>query len=194
MQVRYIPQGSTKIANKSGSAVAYAYTTKAGRLCAIGYIGKSNKPTMHYGYLTQAQRFASITEFLRGAETDANAKLARKAEKKAMLAKPHTLKVGDVLRSSWGYEQTNIDYYEVTALVGVRMVEIREIGCMREETGFLQGVSAPTKGAYIGEVMRKKVDQWNGVSISSFQHATKIEAKNIGGVEVFDASGWTAYA
>ena len=29
------------------------------------------------------------------------------------------LKVGDVLRSSWGYDQTNVDYYEVVELVGL---------------------------------------------------------------------------
>ena len=41
-------------------------------------------------------------------------------------AAPHDLKVGDILYSSWGYDQTNIDFYQVTA-VGVHSVKIREI-------------------------------------------------------------------
>ena len=34
------------------------------------------------------------------------------------------LKVGDYLESSWGYDQTNVDFYKVVALVGKTMVSI----------------------------------------------------------------------
>lgn len=37
-------------------------------------------------------------------------------------------KVGDILCSSWGYDQTNVNYYQVTKVIG-KMVEVREIGC-----------------------------------------------------------------
>lgn len=35
-------------------------------------------------------------------------------------------KVGDVIYNSWGYEQTNIEFYQVTK-VGVKSIEIKEI-------------------------------------------------------------------
>ena len=34
--------------------------------------------------------------------------------------KPHTLKVGDVLYCSWGYDQTNVDYFKVSEVIGKR--------------------------------------------------------------------------
>jgi hypothetical protein len=193
MNPRYIPEGATTVANKSGSAVAYLYT-RNDKKCAIGYIGKSAKKALHFSYANDAKRMTSVSMFLRSAEAGLTEKLARKADKKAALAKPHGLKVGSVLRSSWGYDQTNIDFYEVTALVGVRMVEVREIGSQIENNGFMCGVSVPAKGQFVGKVLRKLVDQYDGVHISSCQYATKFEPKVVAGVEIFPVSSWTAYA
>jgi len=39
----------------------------------------------------------------------------------------HTFKEGDILVTSWGYDQTNVDFYQVTNVIG-KAVEIREIG------------------------------------------------------------------
>lgn len=37
--------------------------------------------------------------------------------------------VGDLFYVSWGYEQTNIDFYQVVALKGAHTAVLREIGC-----------------------------------------------------------------
>lgn len=39
----------------------------------------------------------------------------------------HGVKVGDLFSSSWGYEQTNVDFFQVVALVGARSVRVREV-------------------------------------------------------------------
>lgn len=39
----------------------------------------------------------------------------------------YCLVVGDVLFLSWGYEQINVDYYQVMWVVGYWLVEIRKI-------------------------------------------------------------------
>ena len=45
------------------------------------------------------------------------------------------VKVGDVFYSSWGYEQTNVDFFQVVALVGKKSVRIREVNLtMADET------------------------------------------------------------
>jgi hypothetical protein len=191
---RYIPEGANKISNKSGSAVAYTYTTKGGKLAAIGYIGKAAKPALNYIYGNSARRMASVAQFLAGAEASHNAKIQRAAEKREALANPHSLNVGDVMSCSWGYDQTNVDYFEVTRLVGKRSVELRKIACMSEDTEFMQGVSAPAKGHYIDEPMIKRVDERNAVRIYRFASAYKLEPKKIAGVEVFTPQRWTAYA
>ena len=37
--------------------------------------------------------------------------------------------VGDLFYASWGWEQTNIDYFQVVALKGAHTAVLREIGC-----------------------------------------------------------------
>lgn len=48
---------------------------------------------------------------------------AKKAEKKNKFG----VKVGDYFSISWGYEQTNVDFFQVIALVGETSVRIREV-------------------------------------------------------------------
>lgn len=68
----------------------------------------------------------------------------------------HTFKVGDILVSSWGYDQTNIDFYEVLK-VTKSTVSIRELQCDITVTGFMCGNSVPLLGEYSsGEVIVKR--------------------------------------
>ena len=46
-----------------------------------------------------------------------------KAEKKNVFG----VKVGDICSASWGYEQTNNDFFQVIALVGEKSVRVREV-------------------------------------------------------------------
>jgi hypothetical protein len=52
---------------------------------------------------------------------------ADKAARKAERSKPHNLKVGNILVSSWGYDQTNAGCYEVARVVSTKSVEIQKI-------------------------------------------------------------------
>lgn len=101
-------------------------------------------------------------------------------------------------RSSWGYDQTNIDYYEVTKLIGKTMVEIREIGAesVSDNGPAMTGSCVPRPGHYIGEPMRKTVSTYDGqsVRIASYASAYKIETQEVGGVKVYPVDHWTAYA
>jgi hypothetical protein len=65
-------------------------------------------------------------------------------------------KVGDLLSYSWGYEQTNVDFFEVVGLTA-KTVTLREVERRVTENGFMCGTSVPVPGAYRGEPMRKKV-------------------------------------
>lgn len=69
----------------------------------------------------------------------------------------NTVQVGSVFVNSWGYEQTNVDFYEVVAMTG-KTVTIREISQNRKQTGFLCGTCTPDKGNYTGEPMQKRLN------------------------------------
>lgn len=58
-----------------------------------------------------------------------------------------SLSVGQVLYSSWGYDQTNIDFYEVVkgAEEG-KFAVIRQLKQSTTETGFMSGHTSPATG------------------------------------------------
>ena len=68
----------------------------------------------------------------------------KKATSKAVKAEKvnkYGVKVGDVFTASWGYEQTNVDWFQVVELIGetsVRVVEVAPI-VMKREDGFMCG-------------------------------------------------------
>jgi len=53
-----------------------------------------------------------------------------------------TVKVGDIFVSSWGYDQTNIDFYKVLSVKNKTAV-LAEIGKTRNYTGALNGTCVP---------------------------------------------------
>lgn len=74
-----------------------------------------------YGYTTEDAARAAID----GAGEAEPAK-AEKTEPKQVVNK-FGVKVGDLFHSSWGYDQTNNDFFQVVALVGDSSVRVREV-------------------------------------------------------------------
>jgi hypothetical protein len=183
---RYVPPASTKITSKQTGAVVYVYTNNKGRLAAVAYAGKSQKPVWHFHFANEANRECRVREFFDN-QTAVKAHMQKRAdERKAKLAKPHKLQVGHILKSSWGYDQTNIDFYQVTALIGKRMVELRELHQCSNETGWAQGTCTPRADDFKGEAFRKMVgEDGTSVKIKSFAWANLWDAR---------PANWTAYA
>lgn len=70
------------------------------------------------------------------------------------------IKVGDVLCDSWGYEQTNVEFYKVTKIVSPCKIEIVELGHTDVETyGPMSGTVVPNMDRVIGEPVQKMVSQ-----------------------------------
>ena len=74
----------------------------------------------------------------------------------------HPIKVGDVLYSSWGYEQTNIDFYQVIRLRGKKQIVVRPIASKRTRSlGYCSDMVKPIKDNFRGEPMIKTVKGTN---------------------------------
>lgn len=65
--------------------------------------------------------------------------------------------VGDIFVCSWGYDQTNIDYYKVLEVKN-KSVVIVSIGQTRTYTGHMQGECTPVPNVVIGEPKTKRVN------------------------------------
>lgn len=73
----------------------------------------------------------------------------------------HPVKVGDIFYDSWGYDQTNIDWYQVVKVLP-KSVKVRRIAGKTKETGFMSGETRPLKGKFIGPPKTKRVGISNG--------------------------------
>lgn len=199
MKTRYIPQGYELIAKNERYGFEVwgnlSVTAPSGKtyIYAIAYGGKRTKSDWHYRFRDEASLKRQIEETLKGYMEWDERKQTRKAERN----KPHNVEVGDIFRCSWGYDQTNIDFYQVTRVIGA-MVEVREIAQMSEETMSMQGECVPSVDNFIGEPMRKKVSTYNdsaSIRIYSFASAYKMKPiAKVGDKALYESSHWTAYA
>lgn len=58
--------------------------------------------------------------------------------------------VGDIFDCSWGYEQTNVDFYQITAVLG-KSVKYRKIGQTRHYEGPMNGRTSPVKNDFTSD-------------------------------------------
>ena len=86
------------------------------------------------------------------------------------------IKPGVIFYSSWGYEQTNVSYYQVVSVIGKCTVEVRELSqveCTKKYTAF-SGLSMPKKDHFKSDSFRKRVLQRESgptLKICDFEHA-----------------------
>ena len=186
----YIPPNSTKVKDLKSDAIVYVGTMQTGLLFAMAFAGKSQKPAWHFSFKTEVDRERRIRTFFTSRQSIIEAKAQRKADR---LAAGRSLNVGDVLSCTWGYDQTNVDFYQVTRMVGKTMVEIRTIAGEIDTTGYAldQGQTTPKPDQFIGEPMRKKADG-DTVRISSYSWARKIEPE-IEGVQMYRGHRFSTY-
>lgn len=186
---RYRPDGWAAIRCKDGESVVYYGLNRDGKPAAYAYRGRAIKTKWRYWFRTDAERAKMVQSFLASLAANAERKAKASAERKTAR---HALEVGDVLESSWGYEQTNIDYYQVTRRSD-KCVWIRPIRARRDGDGWT-GDCVPLPGSFKGEETRHVVTPQNSVRITSFSYARKIEPVTVGGVKSYPVSHWTAYA
>lgn len=138
----------------------------------VTYFGNSAKTTDRCYFVRKDERDARINRYIEGVK----ARKEFKAKQKAKRSAPHELKVGDILVNSWGYDQTNVDFFEVVELVGKASVKIRPIGAKTvEATGPFSSDVKPVPGSYHGEAVVKRVNG-NSVKIHSWgSYAFKTE-------------------
>lgn len=182
----YIPAGAVKVADKASDAVAYIFE-QAGRPCAKVFFGKQAKPVGYHSFKTAAQRETSVIRYFEGRR----ATLAAKSGYKANRLVKNALVVGDILSASWGYEQTNVDFYEVTEIAGQHVV-ICKIGVDSQDTGWAQGRCVPQSGAFVGEPMQKLVQYGDQVKVGH-THASKWNTSTVAGVPVGPALHFSSY-
>lgn len=185
------PAGAITIRLRDNAGVAYWLKRKDGAITVMALNGRAwVRPSHCYKFRNEARAAAWVSDWTARLTAHQD---KRKADAAARKAFRHSLEVGDVLVSVWGYEQTNVDYYQVTRRSD-SCVWARPITAQIEATGDMQGRSVPTLGKFTGEERRYRVGTSNQVKVRSYSWATKIEPVILAGVKTFPQHNWTAYA
>ena len=119
---------------------------------------------------TEAEVNQKLDVYIAQEQLEKDQALARIAERKARRAlqaseAAKTIKVGDIFYSSWGYDQTNIDFYQVTK-VSAKTAEIRpiagsEVPGARYEPGSSSQVTA-AKDSFTGPAEKHLIQSYDG--------------------------------
>ncbi len=136
-------------------------TDKQNRPIAIGFTGTKGKPDFNYYFTSEANREKYINKFIEEQKEKLKYKAERKAKKQAPAIHVLPYKPGDIIYNSWGYDQTNVDFYQVTrctkSSVFIRPIKAEyasSAGCD------MAAYVIPVKDSFCGEEIRKKI-QWH---------------------------------
>jgi hypothetical protein len=173
---RYVPEGATKEPHDDVGAVVYYFDNRNGKPSAMAYAGTAYKPAFHFRFADEARRAEYVSQWLKAQREACERRAARQQARK--VAK-HTLSRGDVVYTSWGYDQTNVDFYQVVRVVSDKSVELRQIAQDTTEDGFMCGSTVALKDQFLeGAPMVRRADGEHVSSVDRSGHsATKWDGK-----------------
>ena len=188
----YIPDGAREVRDDESDAGAYHHEGKGridGEPCAVFFCGKGQKPDANYRFRDTTRRDEYTERYFEGRRKHDAYRAEAKAEAtKALGHAADKLKVGDVYSTSWGYDQTNVEFYVITEVVGRVMVMLQEVGrnIVDERGGPSADYVTPNLNDPRGAPMRKRLSPSGGFTISSCQYASPWD----GSPKYKTASGW----
>ena len=125
-----IPKGAIKITPHDLNVEIYLYE-RNDIPYALAFGGKRNKPDLNYRYRSVERREQSIKEYLDGQRATQQHKAEIQSKRKGF---KHGYEIGDLLSYSWGYDQTNVDFFQVVGRTD-STVTLRAIGGRQIDKG-----------------------------------------------------------
>ena len=178
----YIPDGAREVRDDESDAVAYHYKGKGrsdGKPCAVYFCGRRQKPDANYRFRDTTRRDEYTKRHFEGRREHGAFKAEAKAKAtKALGHAADKLKVGDVYSASWGYDQTNVDFYVITEILGRVTVMLQPLGydiVKTNDSGAEYVV--PALRNHEGMAMKKRVNAYGGFSINSYMAASPWNGK-----------------
>ena len=168
----YAPRGVKPYTPHGTDLAIYEYE-KDGLLYAAAFVGKQSKPIWHYRFKDKSQRTRMIDKSIEDRKRALKHKADRRKERKEF---KHDLKVGDILSGSWGYDQTNVEFYQVIGTTE-KSVVIREIASRVVKSTPPQDYVVPVEGKFTGPKMTKRVGPGGLVKIKSYLTVSKWNGK-----------------
>ena len=140
------------------------------KLIAVAWSGKRSKYDWYYRFRDKKQMDKYISDYFCKLDDRARLKIERKEQKKKeKLEFFDSIQVGDIFVDSWGYDQTNVDFYKVTKKLKAS-IKIVKIGSEVTERFISSMMVVPRPSINTSEEITK-IPQDGYVKTSSFSHA-----------------------
>jgi hypothetical protein len=164
--------------------VVFAFRSyPTGRVSLKAWRGQGGaKPAFYYGFSSMQRAEVYAAEYVgqeKARQERKAAQVAARQAKRAALKASDYWTVGDTVYTSWGYDQTNVEFFQVVALKA-RSIVVRQIGENNSDRGGPSGgKTAPRRFEFIGPEILCPLDEngrfsagpcWNS-SRPSFRHA-----------------------
>ena len=135
-------------------------------LIAQMFHGRAKKPSWRYRFRNTEHMQSYINKAVENAEAVLKSRAERKAQIKANAEELRAaVKVGSIFCYSWGYEQTNINFYQVIEIKGKSTLIIREIAKESvKQTGWASDEVVPAVNQFVGAPETVRLNQFGGIN------------------------------
>ena len=178
---RWIPQGMNghyDCIENGNCEIFYSVTPDSrNRYSAIAFYGKCKNSSWYYAFKTEESMRSYIEKYIEERKTMEESKKTRKEEQKKRNAEV-VVNVGDIFCYSWGYDQTNVDFYQVIEVKG-KTATLRAIGAkqVKGSGGFMSCNLSPVKDSFktgrFAETIKKRIQSgYSGTPSFSMPHGS----------------------
>lgn len=124
------------------------------------FVGRKKKPQ---SYITSSKELmlCRIDSFIESQYKKMVDKQKKKAADKIQAEEARkNIQVGDIFSTSWGYDRTIVDFFEVTERVSNAYVNIKQIDSVMVEGNHYSGRVMPVPGSYVSEAKKCQINKW----------------------------------
>lgn len=155
------------VRSKVAPTVTFAFKLwPDGKVWLQAWRGSAVRNAANYSFRNMARAEAYAAEF---AANEAKAMARKKADQEDKAEKRKNLRaadfwqVGDVVYTSWGYDQTNVEYYQILE-VKARSVKIQQIAMNSSDQpgGPMGGYAQPRRYEFVGNPYLSPIDEHGG--------------------------------
>ena len=133
----------------------YSELSANGKPIVAMFIGKALKPKYYYRFQNEIEAARFVRTRTEYELKNINDRIDRKAAEKELKKNYKTsLKPGDIMHGSWGYDMTINEFYQVIEVKN-KTITLREIGMERKAAGYYYEDVRPSANCFIGEPIKR---------------------------------------
>ena len=171
---KIVPFQSYKVMDFGTIVVCFSVSSDKKGVIACAYKeGKSSKPFWYYKFRDLDHLIDFSKKSAKAALESKKEKIRRKEEQKVLKEKSLSeSQIGDIWHSSYGYDQTTNQFYQVVGIKGKRL-QLRRISKNVADTGFMSGRATPVKDEFVSNIIEKQISA-GYIKMGISEYASKV--------------------